>query len=225
MNLHFSPTVHLLILLAVLAVAGALVMLLRRRSEWGRSVRLALGLILAASELAWYGYVLRAGAFRFPDGLPLQLCDLTLWLAVAAALTLRPGIYEIAYYWGLGGDSMALLTPDIWAPFPSYPTVYFFVSHGLVVITVLTLTGGRLIQPRPGSMWRAFLALNLYAAGVGIFDAIFKTNYMYLLEKPARASLLDYFGPWPLYILVADAFALALFWLFWLPFRSGGTRA
>ena len=224
MGSRLSWPAHLFILAAVAALATALSLGLRRTPSWGRTVRFSLAGFLAANELVWYGYRLSQEGFRFPEALPLQLCDLTLWLTVIAALTLKLGIYEVAYFGGLGGSSMALLTPDLWAPFPSYPTVYFFLSHGLVVVTLTTLLWGHLARPRPGCVWRAFLILNLYTGAVGAFNAIFKTNYMYLCRKPVSASLLDSFGPWPAYIFVGEAFALALFWMLWLLARSAESR-
>lgn len=214
----FGPA-HLAILAAIPAIAAATSGLVRHVSGWARPARFSLGGVLAVNELVWYAYRFHEEGFRFPEALPLQLCDLALWMTVVAALTLKPTVYEIAYFAGLGGSSMALITPDLWAPFPSYPTIYFFVSHGLVVITLLMLAGSGLARPRPGSIWRVFGILNLFAVAVAVFNALFDTNYMYLCQKPANASILDYFGPWPAYIVAGEAFAAGIFWLLWLPFH------
>jgi len=217
----FGPA-HAAILAAIAATAGALAWIVRNGRFSARFLPPMLGTLLALNELVWYGYRLRHEGVRFPEGLPLQLSDLAVWLTVAAALTRRPGIFEVAYFAGLAGAGMAVLTPDLWSPLISYPTFYFFLAHGGVIAILLMFVWGGLLRPRPGSPLRVFLVLNVYAGAVGLFNALFDTNYMYLCRKPVGASLLDFLGPWPVYLLAGEAVALGLFWLLWLPFRTGG---
>lgn len=222
MNRHFVlfGWVHIAILGAVPVLAGGLAFLARRSPHQAWLMRLWFGGLLGINELFWYWYNIHKGWYGFPDHLPLNLCDLTVWLTVAALLTLNSPCYELAYFIGVGGSSMALLTPDLWEDFPSYPTIYFFVAHGGLVAGVLYLTWARLSRPLPGCVWRVLGWLNAYACVIGVFNLVFKANYVYLCHKPANASLLDYFGPWPLYIVTGEVFALICFYLLWLPFRK-----
>ena len=214
----FGPT-HLAIVATVPALAAALAVAARRRPAAGHPIRYVLGVFLLLNELVWYVYQIRHGYLRFPGQLPLQLCDLAVWLAALAALSRSAWSFDLAWYWGLSGAGMAILTPDLWTPFPSYLAIAFFLSHGGVVATVLFLAWSGQARPRRGSVRRAFIALNAGAAAIGVFDAIFKTNYLYLRQKPVHSSLLDLLGPWPIYILLAEPLVLLLFWILWLPFR------
>ncbi len=213
----FGP-VHLAILAATPLTASLFARWVRGRPYRAQRFRRMLGVLLAVNELIWYAWRLRTEGVRFPEGLPLQLCDLALWMTVVSALTLKPWSYELAYFAGLGGSSMALVTPALWAPTFSYPSIYFFLAHGGVVATVLFLTLAGLARPRPGCLWRVFLLLNGYTVLVGLFNWSFGTNYMFLCRKPTTASLLDYMGPWPLYIAVGEVVALGVFGVLYLPF-------
>jgi uncharacterized membrane protein YwaF len=87
----FGPA-HLSILMSVPVGAKALASLIRYHPKLATPLRTSLGLILIANELIWYVYRIHTEGFRFPEALPLQLCDLALWLTVLSVLTLKPGI-------------------------------------------------------------------------------------------------------------------------------------
>jgi hypothetical integral membrane protein (TIGR02206 family) len=211
----FGP-LHLTILAATLLVGAGLAWMSRESPAAGRRARIALGIGLAVNECIWYIYRYSKEGLRFPEGLPLQLCDIAVWVTVIACLRLSVVATELDYFAGLGGSAMAVLTPDLWAACPSYPSIYFFLAHGGVIVAVAMLVFGRIVILRKGCVWRVFGLVNVYVGAVAVFNWIFGTNYLYLCRKPGSASMLDLFGPWPLYILVAEAFALALFAAMWL---------
>jgi hypothetical integral membrane protein (TIGR02206 family) len=220
----FSP-LHLSLLALTVAIAATLCSLLRAGKISHAIVRFTIGYGLAINELIWWIFRYSHEGFRFPVNLPLQLCDATVWATVLACITLIPAFVEFAYFAGIAGAGMALITPDLWSPWPSYPAVYFFLAHGGIVIGAAVLVYGRIAPLRSGAVWRAFGWLVVYAAVIGTFNAIFKTNYMYLREKPGNASILDALGPWPMYLFAGAAVGLALFWLLWLPARPDPSKA
>ncbi len=211
---------HLAYLLMLPAIAGSLAWWSGSDEHRTKRTLLALGVVLLINEVVWYWYFVHQDWFFFPYTLPLQLCDILVWIAVISALTSKQWPRELLYYWGLTGTTMALLTPDVSSPAFSYLTIRFFVSHGGIIVVLLFLTWTKTLKPGPGWWWRALVALHLYAAAVGLYNWVFGTNFFYLCEKPVEATLLDYLGPWPWYILAGDAMALTLFWLLWLPFRT-----
>lgn len=218
-NFRLFGVTHLAILAAIVLLAALLSAVQRRLTPGGNGLRLGLACVILLDTIWWYGYMAFHGQLTFPSQLPLHLCDLTLYLTLIALVTLSPAVFDVAYCCALAGTSMALLTPDLWENFRSLSTVQYFIAHGLVVAAVLYLVWSRQARPRSSSVARAMLALNLLAAFDGIFNCIFKTNYMYLCAKPGNASLLDLLGPWPWYIAVTEGVAFVLFLLLYLPFR------
>jgi hypothetical integral membrane protein (TIGR02206 family) len=223
-NFHLLGTEHILILGAVPTLGAIFAAVHRKLQPETRWPRIGLAFILLLDSALFYGYMAFHGQLTFPNHLPLELCDASLCLVIIALFTLNKTIFDLAYYGALAGASMALLTPNLWEPFPSFTTVQFFVAHGLIVAGALYLVWSKQARPRPGSVGRAMLGVNVFAAFVGTFDFTFKTNYMYLRNKPPNASLLDLLGPWPRYILAAEAVAWLVFLLLYLPFRAGNLR-
>jgi len=204
-------------------VTLALAVVLARgcRDGWipGKPVRYGLAAILVLEEVTRYLYF----PMSFPNQLPIHLCTLTLWMAVWGCLTLSPVAVEFAYFTGMIGAGMAMLTPDlpkqVQEGWPSYPGIRYFVEHGGIVLTVAVLVFGRLAPLRPGAMWRTYGILWGCALGLGWFNWRYGTNYMFLCRKPKSASLLDIMGPWPVYLLASAVLGVLLLWLLWLPVR------
>lgn len=219
----FFGAIHIAILCAVPVLAGALSFAHRRFPAAGNFIRLGFAAILLVNNAVYYGWQIDHHSLTFPDHMPFELCDLSMALTILSLFFLRPILFDLAYYWALAGASMALLTPNLQEPFPSFGSVQFFVLHGLTVSGVLYLLWSGQARPRPWSVTHAILGVNVFAILVGAFDFFYNTNYFYLRSKPANPSLLDFLGPWPVYIAGTEAVALLLFLLLYLPVRRTRT--
>ena len=212
---------HLAALGLTAIVAVVLVALARRASRGGAlAIRYGLAAALLATAAATLLHWWRRGLLTPWDVLPLHLCDFLILLAAFTLVTLGPTAAELLFFWAGAGTLLALLGPDLQAGFPSWAFVSFFLLHGLVVVAAAVVTFGFHRVPRDGAPWRVFALTNAYALVVGLVNAAFDRNYLFLRAKPQAPTLLDWFGPWPVYLLVAEAAALGLFLLLDLPFRA-----
>jgi hypothetical integral membrane protein (TIGR02206 family) len=214
----FGP-VHLTMLAAVPALALGLAALVRARPALDPPFRWGLATFLAVNQAIYVAVGARLGWLAPPRGLPLELCDVVVWFAVAALLGAPAWAGEILWFVSLTGTTQALLTPDLGVPFPSYPGVKFFLGHGVTVAAALYLAFVGRLRLRRGAWWRVLLMVNAYAAALLVLDLATGTNYMYLRAPPRVPTLLDRLGPWPWYLLSSEAVAAAAFFLLELPLR------
>jgi hypothetical integral membrane protein (TIGR02206 family) len=218
--LQLFGSAHLWALALIPIVSFILVVAVRsmRNATVTRGVAFALAALLVLNTAVTYGARLTSGRFDLATWLPMHLCD---WATVAAILALffhgqLP--YELAYFWSLGGTLQALLTPDIVDDFPSIWFLVFFFGHGMVLVSVIFLTLAVGMRPWPQSLWRAFVWSNVYLLCAALVNYLFDANYGYLREKPQRGSLLDYLGPWPIYIAGLEIVAVFMFLVLYAPF-------
>lgn len=203
--------------LLALAGVGAMAVLAAQagRVAWlGRGglviPRVALAAGLASCYLAFAAYNVLIWRLPLRECLPLHLCDMVLIAACVALARRHQAAYEFTYFYGLGGTTQALLTPELASGFPSVEFLAFFGAHGGILVALSLLTFGCGLRPRPGA-WRWIVAAGYaYLLCVGLANMVLGTNYGYLCAKPDDASLLDYLGPWPWYLISVQALGLAL---------------
>jgi hypothetical integral membrane protein (TIGR02206 family) len=210
---HLVPLV-----LVALASAGLSVAARQKPGLWTDSAAKTLSLVIFLAGASWYLYRAVGGSWSAARDLPIQLCDITEFIAAAALWWRRPLLVELTYFWGLGGSLQALLTPDLVDPFPTYAYLQFYLAHGGIVVAAVFLVIGLRLVPRPGSLLRIIAVTLAFTALVAGVDLISGGNYMYLRRPPAGGSLLDFMGPWPWYLLSAALLAVAILFLLDVPF-------
>lgn len=142
----------------------------------------------------------RAGTLDWTNALPLHFCDVA-GIAGGVALWTRNRLAaEIVYFFGLAGTLQGLITPNLQVDFPEPRFIVFFFLHGGVVITAIHVVTSLRCPPREWAIPRMVGLTLVYAACVGVVNAILSSNFAFLCHKPAQASLMDVLGPWPWYI-------------------------
>jgi hypothetical integral membrane protein (TIGR02206 family) len=198
--------------IAVFVVGAVVLVWTGRRQNEAQARRL--GRVLGALTATIYGamaiYTLIPPTME--RSVPLRLTDLATVAAAYALWSQRHWAYALTYYWGLVLSAQALISPVLKSPdFPHYEFLAFWAIHLLVVWAAIYLTWGRGMRPQ----WRSFritvAVTAVWAAITFTFNMIAGTNYSFFNEKPDSASLLDYLGPWPVYIFTASAL-IVLVW-------------
>ena len=157
--------------------------------------------------------------YNWREILPIHMCDLS-EIFLAAFLLGGPKIlYKCAFFWGLAGASMAIITPDI--PVIDLDYAFFMIGHGMIVIGVMYATISLGNRPYAKdiltvSLITAFVLLPI----VYLINLILgePANYWYLIAKPAGASLMDAFPEPPYHLLITTPLAIATFCLIYVPY-------
>lgn len=175
--------------------------------------------LLFLQQLSLFFWYINTDTWSLANSLPLHLCGASIILSIILLISKSEKIYEILYFWGLGGALQALITPDFGNySYQHYRFYQFFFAHGLIISTVIFMTFVYSYRPTKKSVIRVFIITNIYTIFVGVINYLTGGNYLFIRQKPATPSLLDYLGDWPWYILSLEAITIITFMLLYLPF-------
>ena len=200
-------------LLATVAVATLLVAAARR---WGDAWAVPAGRVLAVVILGGFvceqlTYALRS-EWSAEVNLPLQLTDAVTLVSVAALWRSESALLvELVYFWAFSASLQAVLTPDLGQSLPDLLFFTYFATHSGALAAACLLVFGTRHAPRSNAVWRVYAITVAFAGLAAVGTVLTGGNYMFLRHKPARGSLLDSMGPWPVYILAGALLGLVMF--------------
>lgn len=213
-------TAHL-VALALIAASCLLIALLRARfSPRGqRAMRWGLFALIYLCEGSWQVWMLVTGQWTIQGMLPLWLCSVTSWTMPLLLIARSHRYYDWAYFMGIIGATMALLTPDLMIyGFPHYRFIEFLTLHGAIIVAVVYMTVVEGFRPYWRSLFRVALIANIYWLFCALVNSLIGSNYLYTQGKLPTPSLLDVLGPYPWYLLAMEGLGILLCVLLYLPF-------
>lgn len=172
---------------------------------------------LSLTVLIWTAVHIAFGRFDAAVNLPVSICNLLALFAPLLFWQPNRRRFEVIYFFVLSGTLQAIITPDPDGGFPSYGFFKYWLVHcGLVVVVVHHLLAFKL-YPHAKGILRTFIWMNIYILCLIPINIGLEANYFYMMNKPVNPSLLDFFGPWPIYILVTECLAMIFFAIAYLP--------
>jgi len=218
---HAYSTAHL-IQIAILIILSLLMFTMRfaikRKASAKRTIRYVIVAMLILSEVTLNIWYVSQGIWRTQTSLPLELCSVTLLLAIIMLLTRSRLLYSIVFFAGITGALQAVLTPSLDYTYPHFRFLQFFIAHFAIILSALYMTWIEDYRPTWKSIGVALIFLNILAVVVGIINYMIGSNYMFLMHKPLTPSILDWLGAHPYYLLSEQGIALLFFTLLHLLF-------
>ena len=220
-------TAHLIAIAVLIAVNLSFIALRRHpRPAFQRGFRIGLAILLLVNEAAWHLWNIHIGTWNIQTMLPLHLCSALVFVAAAMLITKNYTLYEFVYFLGIGGALQGFLTPEIGNfGFPHFLFFQALLSHGGIVTAGIYMTVVERYRPTWQSLKRVAIVTNIYMVLVGIVNWAIGSNYLFINGKPQTASLMDFLGPWPWYILSLEIIGVVMFLLLYAPFAVSDWRA
>ena len=217
---------HISALSTVIAASVVTPIVLRTSSsvEFKKSVSMVLAILLILHELIkpFYRYYLFGHELLLV--FPIHICHLA---AISMGLFLilkKEFLFEIAYFWGLSGNLLAMVTPDMKYGFPNLEFTMFYFGHGLLLFSILFACVCLRTNLRWSSILRVFIATILILPAMYGLNIVLESyqpnvNYWYLMITPGPDTILSLFPEPPWHIPYVAVTALLIFIVSFIPYK------
>ena len=155
---------------------------------------------------------------RWQEGLPLHLCDFSTMSIILYFITRHRDFFIFAFFFGIAGGGMSILTPDTVYGFPYIGYIQSQIGHTMILMGV---TYAMIIdnqRPFLKDVPKVFIYATILLAFTYLMNYLLGTNYWFLAEKPIGDNITAFMRPEPFHIIDLYVFALLVCYSMYLPF-------
>ena len=155
---------------------------------------------------------------RWQEGLPLHLCDFSTMAIILYFLSKKRDFFIFAFFFGIAGGGMSILTPDTVYGFPYIGYIQSQIGHTMILMGVtyaMIIDKQRpyLIDVPKALFYASILLLFTY-----FMNYVLGTNYWFLAEKPIGNNITSFMRPEPFHIIDLYIAAIVICYALYLPY-------
>ena len=175
-------------------------------------------LILTNQSLDFYreGY----GIGNWKLGLPLHLCDFSSASIIIYFFTKRREFFLFAFFAGISGAGMAILTPDVKYSFPHIDYLRHMIGHSMILLGVAYAIIIDNQRPQLKDVHKVLGVLSVFLLLMYPINNLLGSpaNYWYVAEKPPGFNVTDLMRDAPYHMIDIYILTVTICYLIYLPY-------
>jgi hypothetical integral membrane protein (TIGR02206 family) len=177
---------------------------------------------LLATEILRTIWAVSIHHYSLNSMLPLHLCGIMIFVEFFAVVSDNRALMEFAYYCGLPGAFIGLLTPELNGyVFFSFQNLIYIIRHGLLMLIPFLWIFGDGFKPTKIGAIKSLLMLCLLAMVDMTVNAMLKGNYLFISKVPPNGFFqmivrkIGYIG-YVSFVILGAILAIYLMYLPWI---------
>ena len=173
-------------------------------------------LLLINQAMDFYREGIMSG--RWQDGLPLHLCDFSTMAVILYFLTHKRDFFVFAFFFGIAGGGMSILTPDTVFGFPYVGYIQSQIGHTMILMGVTYAITIDKQRPYLGDVLKSLFYASILLVFTYFMNYILGTNYWFLAEKPIGNNITSFMRQEPFHIIDLYIAAIVICYTLYLPY-------
>jgi len=160
------------------------------------------------------------GANNWKLGLPLHLCDFSSASIILYFMTKRREFFLFAFFAGIAGAGMAILTPDVLYSFPHIDYLRHMIGHSMILLGVTYAIIIDNQRPQLKDVHRILAVLSVFLLMMYPINTWLgpPANYWYVIEKPPGFNVTDLMRDAPYHMIDIYILAVIVCYSIYLPY-------